>query len=89
MLQNMDLFGFFFSSIFLQVFSETLSVSHHSCTSHMNSFPQIHRLRADVPVSFKAAAKLSGVPAAESQVPAYLDRANLLLGAQFPCRVPC
>lgn len=86
MLQSID---FFFSSIFSQVFSETLSVSHHTCTSYINSFPQINRLRTDVPMSFKAAAKLSGVPAAQSLVPAYLGRANLLLGAQFPFRVPC
>lgn len=79
---------FFFSSIFSQAFSETLSVSQHTCTGYINSFPQINRLRTDVPMSFKAAAKLSGVPVAQSDVPAYLGRANLLL-AQFPFRVPC
>lgn len=82
-------FFFFFSSILSSVFSETLSVSHHICTSHINSFPQINILRTDVPMCFKEAAKLSGGPAVQSHVPAYLGRANLLFGAQFPFIVPC
>lgn len=87
MLQNIDFF--FSSSILSQVFIETLSVSHHTCASHINSFHQINRLRTDVPVSFRAAAKLSGVSAAQSHVPAYQVRDNLLLDAHFPFRVPC
>lgn len=82
-------FFFFPSSILSQVFSEPLSVSHHTCTSHINSFPQINSLWTDVPTSFKVAAKPSGVSAAQPHVPAYLGRANLLLGVQFPFRVPC
>lgn len=88
MLQNIDFF-FSFSSILSQMFIETLSVSHHTCTSHVNSFHQINRLRTDVPVSFKAAAKLCGVSAAQSHVPAYQVRPDLLLSAHFPFRVPC
>lgn len=69
----------FFSSILSQMILETLSVSCHTCTSHTDSLCHCSGLRTDIPMSFKAAARLSGVPAAHS-VPACVVRATLLLG---------
>lgn len=83
------IFLFFFSpsNILSQVFSEALSVSHHTCANHINSFHHSNWPRTDIPMRFRAAVRMSGVPAAQSHVPAYVVRAPSLFGAQFPFRV--